>query len=189
MNDTDEIELKKQKNYEQRLINLSKARTAGLAKKKQLNELKNKENLVKKQELQERLSIANRKLSNKAIQISNETNSDFEEETPIKNKKIQILSSSESEEDPQIKTKKKKKKKKIPQSSSSDSSSEDEPPIKIKKKSKKKKIPQSSSSESSDNESKFKISDEYTKNKLYQKIQEENYKNNFNQMFPNYNLV
>ena len=169
MSDTENNEIpikKKVVMTQERLDKLKIARESALLKKKQMKEITENEKKLKKVEFETKLGN-----SKKALEPLKEEETLKEE---IVEPKVEPI-----KEKPK-KINKPKPKPITPPTSSSDESSSSEEEIVYKKKPKKK-IQKS--------KSKYEIADEVTKDLLYKKIQEDNYKTLFSSMFPNHNLM
>jgi hypothetical protein len=176
-----------------RLDKLKIARESALLKKKQMKEITENEKKLKKVEFETKLGNSKKALEPLKEEIVEPKVEPIKEKpkkinkpkpkpiTPPSSSSDDETSSSSSEEEETIYKicNRKKPKTKI---QSESSSSEEETIYKIcNRKKPKKKIQKS--------KSKYEISDEVTKDLLYKKIQDDNYKTLFTSMFPNHNLM
>jgi hypothetical protein len=153
-----------------RLDKLALARLSALAKKAQMKELTNKTKELKKVEFESKLDTVTKALEKTQIV------------EPIIETKVEQIKLETIKEKPKKKINKPKPKPITPPSSSSDetsSSSSEEEEIVYKKP--KKKIQKQ--------KTKYEMSDEVTKDILFKKIQDDNYKTLFQSMFPNYSIM
>jgi hypothetical protein len=171
MSDTEQIPIKRKVVMTQdRLDKLALARKSALIKKAQMKEITENEKKLKKVEFETKLGN-----SKKALEPLKEEETLKEE---IVEPKVEPI-----KEKPKKINKPKPKPITPPTSSSEESSSSEEEEEKIiyNKKKPKKKIQKE--------KTKYEISDEVTKDLLYKKIQEDNYKTLFSSMFPNYSVM
>jgi hypothetical protein len=171
MSDTEQIPIKRKVVMTQdRLDKLALARKSALIKKAQMKEITENEKKLKKVEFETKLGN-----SKKALEP-------LKEEETLKEEIVEPKVEPTLIKEKPKKINKPKPKPITPPTSSSDesSSSEEEEEIVYKNKPKKKIQKQ---------KTKYEISDEVTKDLLYKKIQDDNYKNLFQSMFPNHNLM
>jgi hypothetical protein len=168
MSDTEIPIKKKVVMTQERLDKLKIARESALAKKKQMKQLSENKKELKKVEFETELDNSKKALEKTKVEtLKEEIVEPKVEPTLIKEKPKKIN--------------KPKPKPITPSSSSSDESSSSEEEEIVYKNKPKKKIQKS--------KSKYEIADEVTKDLLYKKIQDDNYKNLFKSMFPNYSVM